>query len=166
MSLIILLFVSFFGLCLVGVPVAVSLAISSFITALVMGIPPIVIAQQMYAMLDSYTLLAVPLFLLVGAIMDKGAVTDRLVRFSRSIVLALFNRTLTFDSSIPATSAVSRTERSSISRSTNISRYFSGSWPIAFSRTRLSSLQAITFSGVFMLIRFSLSSEITFAALI
>jgi tripartite ATP-independent transporter DctM subunit len=86
MSLIVLLFASFFGLCLLGVPVAVSLAIASFVTGLFIGIPPIVIAQQMYAMLDSFTLLAVPLFLLVGATMDRGAVTDRLVGFSKSLV--------------------------------------------------------------------------------
>lgn len=86
MSLIILLFAVFFGLCLFGVPVAVSLALSAFATGLVADIPPIVVVQQMYAMLDSFTLLAVPLYLLVGVTMDRGQVTDRLVLFSRTLV--------------------------------------------------------------------------------
>lgn len=86
MSLIVLLFAVFFGLCLLGVPVAVSLALSAFVTGLVADIPPIVVVQQMYAMLDSFTLLAVPLYLLVGVTMDKGQVTDRLVFFARTLV--------------------------------------------------------------------------------
>ena len=86
MSLIALLFAVFFGLCLLGVPVAVSLALSAFATGLVVDIPPIVVVQQMYSMLDSFTLLAVPLYLLVGVTMDKGGVTDRLVFFSRTLV--------------------------------------------------------------------------------
>lgn len=63
-----------------------SLALSAFITGLVADIPPIVVVQQMYAMLDSFTLLAVPLYLLVEVRMDKGQVTDRLVFFSRTLV--------------------------------------------------------------------------------
>lgn len=86
MSLIALLFAVFFGLCLLGVPVAVSLALSAFATGLVVDIPPIVVVQQMYSMLDSFTLLAVPLYLLVGVTMDRGGVTDRLVFFSRTLV--------------------------------------------------------------------------------
>lgn len=86
MSLIALLFAAFFGLCLLGVPVAVSLALAAFATGLVVDIPPIVVVQQMYSMLDSFTLLAVPLYLLVGVTMDRGGVTDRLVFFSRTLV--------------------------------------------------------------------------------
>jgi tripartite ATP-independent transporter DctM subunit len=56
------------------------------ITAILGGISPIVIVQNMYAGIDSYTLLAIPLFLLVGQIMEIGSVTERLVNFSRSMV--------------------------------------------------------------------------------
>ena len=81
-----LLFVSFFGLCLLGVPIAISLLLAALFVAILLGIPPIVMIQQMYTILDSYVLLAVPLFLLVGNTMDTGKITDRLVAFSRTLV--------------------------------------------------------------------------------
>lgn len=84
--LIAILFISFFAMCIIGVPIAISLTLSSLITALLSGIPPIVVAQNMYSGINSYTLLAVPLFMLVGEIMDKGSITQRLVEFSRSMV--------------------------------------------------------------------------------
>jgi tripartite ATP-independent transporter DctM subunit len=84
--LILLLFGSFFGMCMIGIPIGVSLTISSLLICLIMDIPLVVVIQQMYAMLDSYTLLAIPLFLLVGVTMDKGGVTDRLILFSRCCV--------------------------------------------------------------------------------
>jgi tripartite ATP-independent transporter DctM subunit len=84
--LIVVLFGSFFGMCLIGVPIAFSLVLSSFFTAALIGMNPLVMIQQMYIMLDSYTLLAVPLFLMVGNVMDSGLITDRLVHFSRTLV--------------------------------------------------------------------------------
>ena len=72
MGTILLLFGTFFAMCLIGVPVAMSLGISALISGLHVGITPIVMCQQIYAQLDSFTLLAIPLFLLVGNIMDRG----------------------------------------------------------------------------------------------
>lgn len=86
MGTIILLFGSFFGMCLIGVPVAMSLGIAALISGLTVGITPIVMCQQIYAQLDSFTLLAIPLFLLVGAIMDRGQITERLVGFAGKLV--------------------------------------------------------------------------------
>ncbi|MBF7082557.1 TRAP transporter large permease [Desulfallas sp. Bu1-1] len=86
MFLIAVLFISFFGLCLLGVPIAISLALSAMVTGLLAGISPLVVVQNMFTGVDSYTLLAVPLFMLVGEIMDKGSITERLVAFARSVV--------------------------------------------------------------------------------
>lgn len=86
MSLVVMLFGSFFGLCLLGVPVAVSLGISALMTGLMCGITPLVMVQQMYSMVNSYTLLAIPLFLLVGNIMEYGKITERLVGFASTLV--------------------------------------------------------------------------------
>jgi tripartite ATP-independent transporter DctM subunit len=69
-----------------GVPVAVSLGVSALLTGALVGIPPLVMVQQMFAMLDSFTLVAIPLFLLVGIIMEHGEITDKLVEFSRTMV--------------------------------------------------------------------------------
>ena len=86
MNLILVLFGSFFGLCLIGVPVAVSLSVSALVTGLMCGITPLVMVQQMYSMVNSYTLLAIPLFLLVGNIMEYGKITERLVGFASTLV--------------------------------------------------------------------------------
>ncbi|PWL74977.1 MAG: C4-dicarboxylate ABC transporter permease [Clostridiales bacterium] len=86
MNLVAILFISFFVLCLLGVPVAVSLGASAMLTGLSYGITPLFLVQQMFSMVNSYTLLAIPLFLLVGNIMEHGQITERLVGFASSLV--------------------------------------------------------------------------------
>ena len=86
MNLVAILFISFFVLCLLGVPVAVSLGASAMLTGLSCGITPLFLVQQMFSMVNSYTLLAIPLFLLVGNIMEHGQITERLVGFASSLV--------------------------------------------------------------------------------
>lgn len=86
MELIAILFGSFFGMALLGVPIAVALALAALVTGFFADIPPIVVVQNMFSGVDSYTLLAVTLFLLSGEIMDKGAITEKLVAFSKSVV--------------------------------------------------------------------------------
>lgn len=49
-------------------------------------IPLSIIPQNLIYGLDSFPLLAVPLFMLAGELMEKGGVTDRLVRFARALV--------------------------------------------------------------------------------
>ncbi|MBP1720287.1 MAG: transporter large permease [Deltaproteobacteria bacterium] len=49
-------------------------------------IPLSIIPQNLIYGLDSFPLLAVPLFMLAGELMEKGGVTDRLVRFARAAV--------------------------------------------------------------------------------
>ena len=86
MNLVAILFISFFVLCLLGVPVAVGLGASAMLTGLSCGITPLFLVQQMFSMVNSYTLLAIPLFLLVGNIMEHGQITERLVGFASSLV--------------------------------------------------------------------------------
>ena len=85
-SAIIFLFGSFVLLALLGVPIAVCLCVAGFGTASVLGITPIAVVQNIFSMLNSYTLLAVPLFLIVGNVMEYGGITERLVNFSRTLV--------------------------------------------------------------------------------
>ena len=41
---------------------------------------------MMYSGIDSFSFMAVPFFMLAGAFMSAGGVTDRLVSFSQSLV--------------------------------------------------------------------------------
>jgi C4-dicarboxylate transporter, DctM subunit len=85
--MITLLFIAFFTLLILGVPVGISLGVASIITILWEGIVPLVlIPQKMFVSMNSFTLLAIPFFMLTGVIMDKSGLTQRLVNFADSII--------------------------------------------------------------------------------
>lgn len=87
-----ILFLSFFILLFLKVPVAFSIGISTTLT-LLMSIPflPAVttISQRMMTGLDSFALLAIPFFVLAGEIMNQGGIARRLINFAKSLVGAL-----------------------------------------------------------------------------
>jgi len=84
--LIALLFGSF-ALCLIlGVPVALSLGLSSATYILAAGLPLVVIPQKMYAGMDVFVLLCIPGFVLAGSLMNAGGITDQITRFSSALV--------------------------------------------------------------------------------
>jgi tripartite ATP-independent transporter DctM subunit len=73
-------------LLLIGVPVAFSLLLSAVLAIVfVGGIDLMIIPQQMYAGIDSFLLLAIPLFLLAGELMTVGGMTERLLAFSNTL---------------------------------------------------------------------------------
>ena len=80
---------SFIFLLLAGVPVAFCIGISTLLTML-LSIPtgPSVttVAQRMATGLDSFTLLAIPFFILAGQIMNSGGIARRLIEFAKSIL--------------------------------------------------------------------------------
>ncbi len=86
---ILVLVLSFFFLLLIGVPVAFCIGIATLLTMLV-SIPfePAVttVAQRMATGLDSFTLLAIPFFILAGQIMNQGGIARRLIDFAKSLV--------------------------------------------------------------------------------
>lgn len=77
----------FFILMFLGIPVAVSLGFSSVLTlALFSDIPLTLISQSMFSSMNSFIMVAVPLFILAGNIMDKGGVGDKIFNFANSMV--------------------------------------------------------------------------------
>ncbi len=81
---------SFFGILLVGAPIAAGLGLSSAIVLFSMlKIPLVVVAQRMFTSIDSFSFMAVPFFMLAGAFMSSGGVTRRIVDFANSMVGAL-----------------------------------------------------------------------------
>jgi C4-dicarboxylate transporter DctM subunit len=85
MGLTILVAVFVVGL-VIGLPVAVTLGVSSLSYLLVMGIPPVVMPQKMYAGMDVFVLLSIPGFILAGNLMNRGGITERIIRFANSLV--------------------------------------------------------------------------------
>lgn len=87
MSILVLVF-TFFTLLLLGVPVAWSLGLSSFFTLVVTvsALPSATtIAQRMATGLDSFSLLAIPFFVLAGEIMNRGGIANRLIDFAKGL---------------------------------------------------------------------------------
>ncbi len=82
-----LLFVGLFGMIAVGIPVAIALAGSSLLFMLfTSSIPSMVVAHRMVNGVDSFPLLAVPFFILAGALMNSGGITERIFDFARACI--------------------------------------------------------------------------------
>ncbi len=81
-----ILFTSFSLLLLMGVPVAFCLGLSSMATVLYMGIPPVVVFQQMSTGMNAFAMLAIPFFIYSGDLMIRGGIADRLIQFASSLV--------------------------------------------------------------------------------
>ena len=82
----ILLFITMFLLFVLGVPLAISIGISSLVWLLFNEVALNIMVQRMFDGIDSFPILAVPLFILAGEIMGRGGITDRLVKLSNTLV--------------------------------------------------------------------------------
>lgn len=86
---IIILVTSFVVFLAIGVPVAYSIGLSGIITMLISidVIPAFTtLAQRMATGLDSFTLLAIPFFVLSGQLMNHGGIAIRLIEFAKVLV--------------------------------------------------------------------------------
>ncbi|MHA6345284.1 TRAP transporter large permease [Roseivivax sp. CAU 1761] len=80
------LFGSFGVLMAMGVPIAFAIGAAATLTFLLfMGVEQsvFIVAQQMASGLDSFTLLAIPFFILAGNIMNRGGIALRLIEFAK-----------------------------------------------------------------------------------
>ena len=84
MSLI--LFGSFFVLLIFGVPIAISLGVSSLFGFVSMGFSFETIATLLYASITKFSLLAIPFFILAGLIMEKAEISSRLIRLAEVLL--------------------------------------------------------------------------------
>jgi tripartite ATP-independent transporter DctM subunit len=77
----------FVGIIVLGGPISFALGIVSFTgIAMLDGIPNMVVFTKMFNGLGSFTLLAVPLFILAANLMNEGSISDRLIDVSNSLV--------------------------------------------------------------------------------
>ncbi|MBX3583447.1 MAG: TRAP transporter large permease [Rhizobiaceae bacterium] len=81
-----ILFGVFTLLMLIGTPIAFCLGAASFAAILYMGLPPLVIFQQMNSGMSVFTLLAIPFFIYAGDLMVRGGIAQRIVNFAGSLV--------------------------------------------------------------------------------
>jgi C4-dicarboxylate transporter DctM subunit len=82
-----ILFTTLFLFMALGMPVAISLGLSSLLTILIFGEDSLAsLAIKLYETSEHYTLLSIPFFILAGAMMSTGGVAKRMVRFAVAAV--------------------------------------------------------------------------------
>ncbi len=70
----------------IGVPIAFAIGIAAWAYMLMADIPTIIMAQQVVNGPDSWILLAMPLFVLAGGLMNETGISTRLIDFAKAIV--------------------------------------------------------------------------------
>ncbi|MGF7173925.1 TRAP transporter large permease [Azospirillum doebereinerae] len=78
--------VSFFGLLILGVPVAFAIGLSALFTIMYEGLPYAVIFQQMTSGMNIFSFLAIPFFVFSGELMLHGGIADKIVTLARNMV--------------------------------------------------------------------------------
>jgi tripartite ATP-independent transporter DctM subunit len=79
---VILAFVAFF---ILGFPVVVAIAVPALLYVILSGFPMELIAQRMTYALDSFPLVAVPVFIFVGSLMNQSGITSDIYRFAHTL---------------------------------------------------------------------------------
>ena len=85
---VVLLFALVIGMMMIGVPIAISLGLSSIVFLLLRSEASLAsIAQTLFSAFDGhYTLLAIPFFILASSFMSTGGVARRIIRFAIAVV--------------------------------------------------------------------------------
>jgi TRAP-type mannitol/chloroaromatic compound transport system permease large subunit len=86
MTDVIVLLGAFTLLCLVGVPIAYALGLAAMVGAFWIDIPLEAVMLKISDGSDEFALLAIPFFVLAGAIMAEGGIATRLVNLARLFV--------------------------------------------------------------------------------
>lgn len=86
MSPVLVLFLVFAILCLIRVPIAVSLGLSSIVALSMIDFTLYTVIQKMFNSLNSATLMAIPGFVFAGIIMSKGGISYHLIEALKSWV--------------------------------------------------------------------------------
>lgn len=81
-----LFFGSFLVLLLIGVPISISIGASAILGCISLGYPLMVIGQKMVSGIDSFLLIAIPLFILAGNLMNAGKITEKIFDFAKRLV--------------------------------------------------------------------------------
>lgn len=80
----------FFGLAVIflviGMPIAVTIGLSSAIYILLNHITPVIVIQRLFTGINNVALLAIPFFILAGDLMNTGGIAKRLVRLANAFI--------------------------------------------------------------------------------
>ncbi|SMF02312.1 TRAP transporter, DctM subunit [Tistlia consotensis] len=74
------------GLLLLGLPIAFSIILACGLAVAERGLPAMLIAQRLFTGLDSFPIMAVPLFILAGELMNESGITRRIIDLADAFV--------------------------------------------------------------------------------
>lgn len=78
---------AFLVLLALGMPLAFAMGLSAILTIMIDGgVPAILLPQRFFSALDSFPLLAIPLYIFAGALMNVGGITGAIVALARTLV--------------------------------------------------------------------------------
>lgn len=77
--------VAFMALFILGFPVVVAIVVPALIYVIYAGFPLELMAQRMTYALDSFPLVAVPVFIFVGCLMNQAGITNHIYRFAQTL---------------------------------------------------------------------------------
>ncbi len=81
-----LLILSLFFLFMINTPIAIAIGVSAMVTIVIQGdFSLMMVIQRMVSGTDSFHLMAVPLFMYAGVIMEKGGISERLINFANAL---------------------------------------------------------------------------------
>lgn len=78
--------ITFVILLILGVPISISIGVSAALGCIVLDYPILIVGQKMISGIDSYLLIAVPLFILAGNLMNAGKITEKIFDFAKRLV--------------------------------------------------------------------------------
>lgn len=81
--------IAFIILLVIGVPIAFALGLAGMLSIVEKGFPLVSVPTRMFTGIDSFILLSAPFYILAGEVMNRGGVTDRLIRFAQLITTGL-----------------------------------------------------------------------------
>lgn len=85
--MLILSFVLFLLFLFLGVPIAFSLGLSSMVAILANGtISPMLVAQKLFTSVNSFSLMAIPFFMLSGELMEAGGISEKLIEIAKAFL--------------------------------------------------------------------------------
>jgi C4-dicarboxylate transporter DctM subunit len=82
----IMVLVLFVLLLIAGAPVVFTMGVSASLVLMGEGIPSSIISQRLFAGLDSFTIMAIPFFVLSGLLMERGGIARRMIDFATALV--------------------------------------------------------------------------------
>ena len=83
---LLLYFLLLIALMFIGLPVAIAIGATASIWVVASGLPLIIIPDKFFAGMDAFVLMAIPFFMVAGEVMNRSAVTNKLIDFSNFLV--------------------------------------------------------------------------------